>query len=53
MIVKRKPNPDFNQDGIVFGSYALVYTGTGNNMNRKTEHLQHYKNKTFMDDITS
>ena len=34
IIVEVKPNPDFNQEMIVFGSYALVYTGTSNNMNR-------------------
>ena len=31
MIVKGKPNPDFNQKRIVFGSYALVYTGIDGN----------------------
>ena len=30
MIVKGKPNPDFNQERIVFGSYELFYTGTSN-----------------------
>ena len=34
MIVKGKPDPDFNQERILFGSYALFYTGTTNNMNR-------------------
>ena len=33
MIVKGKPNTDFNQERIVFGSYDLVYTGTRNKMN--------------------
>ena len=34
MIVERK-NLDFNQERIVFGSYALVYTGTSNNTRRR------------------
>ena len=33
MVVKGKPNPGFNQDMIVFGSYDLVYTVTSNYMN--------------------
>ena len=33
MIVEGKPNTDFNQYRIVFGSYDLVYTGTRNKMN--------------------
>ena len=35
MIVKGKLNTDFNQERIVFGSYALFYTGTSNNINRR------------------
>ena len=30
MIVKGIPNPDLNQERIVFGPHALVYTGTSN-----------------------
>ena len=33
MIVEEKPNPDFNQDRIVFGSNVLVYIGTRKNTN--------------------
>ena len=33
MIAKGKPNPDSNQERIVFGSYDLVYTSTSNYMN--------------------
>ena len=33
MILKIKPNPKFNHDRIVFGSYDLLYTGTSNNTN--------------------
>ena len=36
MIVEGKPNTDFNQYRIVFGSYDLVYTGTRNYMNRRS-----------------
>ena len=36
MIFKGKTNPNFNQDVIMFGSYALVYTGTSNYMNRRS-----------------
>ena len=36
MIVKVKPNPYFNQDSIVFGSYDLVYTGTSKYINRRS-----------------
>ena len=35
MIVEGKPNTDINQERIVFGSYALVYTGTRNDTNRR------------------
>ena len=35
MIVEVKPNPGFNQESIVFGSYALVYTVKRNNINRR------------------
>ena len=35
MIVKGKPNTDLNQESIVFGSYALVYTVKRNNINRR------------------
>jgi hypothetical protein len=34
-IVEAKPNPDFSHKRIVFGSYAIVYTGTDNTMNRR------------------
>jgi hypothetical protein len=34
-IIEGKPNPDFNHQRIVFGSYAIVYTGTDNTMNRR------------------
>ena len=36
MIVKVKPNPDFNQERIMFGLYAQVYIGTSNGTNRKS-----------------
>ena len=36
MIVKRKPNPDFNQESILFGSHVLVYSGTRNEMDRRS-----------------
>ena len=36
MIVKGKMNPDFNQEMIVFGSYALVYTGTSKDTKRRS-----------------
>ena len=35
MIVKGKPNNDFNQERLVFGSYALICTGKPNGMNRR------------------
>ena len=34
MIVEGEPDPDFNQERIVFGSYNLIYTGTSNAINR-------------------
>ena len=34
IIVEVNLNPDFKQERIVFGSYALFYTGTSNNINR-------------------
>ena len=34
MMVEGKPNPDFILERIVFRSYTLVYTDTGNIMNR-------------------
>ena len=34
-IVEGKPKPDFTHKLIFFGSYAIVYTGTENNMNRR------------------
>ena len=34
MKVEGKPNPDFNQERVLFGSYNLVYTGTSNDINR-------------------
>ena len=34
MIVEGKLNTDFNQERIVFGSYAVVYTVTINDMNK-------------------
>ena len=36
MIVKGKPNTDFNQERIVFLSYSLFYIGTSNNINRRS-----------------
>ena len=33
MKVKVKQDPDFKQDKIIFGPYALVYTGTRNGTN--------------------
>jgi hypothetical protein len=36
MIVEGRPNPDFNHKRIVFGSYALVYTGTDNTMEARS-----------------
>ena len=33
MIFEGKPNTDFNQERIVFGSYTLFYSGTSNEMN--------------------
>ena len=36
MIFKVKPNHDFNQEIILFGSYGLVYAGTSNKMNRRS-----------------
>ena len=36
MIVEGKPNPGFNIEIIVFGSYALVYTNTSNYINRRS-----------------
>ena len=35
MIVKGEPNPDFNQESVVFGSFALFYKVTTNGMNRR------------------
>ena len=35
-IVQGKPNPDMNHKRIVHGSYAMVYTGTKNDMNRRS-----------------
>ena len=35
-IVEGKPNPDFNNKRIVFGSYALVYIDTDNTMNARS-----------------
>ena len=52
MIVEGKVNPNFNHKHITFGSYAMVYTGTTNNMkirsvtaialNESNEHGGHY-----------
>ena len=36
MIVEGKKNPDFNQEMVVFGSYALVYTYTSNITNKRS-----------------
>ena len=36
MIVEVKVNPKFNHKRITFGSYAMVYTGTKNNMKRRS-----------------
>ena len=36
IIFKGKPNSNFNQESIVFGSYYLFYTGTINDMNRRS-----------------
>ena len=36
MIIKGNPNPDFNQERILLGSHALVYTVTSNTMNRRS-----------------
>ena len=36
MIVQYKPNPDFKQKIIIFGSYATVYIGTNNTMKRRS-----------------
>jgi hypothetical protein len=35
-IVQGKPNPDMNHKRIVHGSYAMVYVGTKNNMDRRS-----------------
>ena len=52
MIAEEKPDPDLNQEMIVFVSYALVYIGTSNDTNRRSipyislnksnYHLGHY-----------
>ena len=52
MIVEGKPNPYFKQEKIVFGSHALVYTGTRNDtnirrissieLNESKDHRGHY-----------
>ena len=34
IIVQGKPNPDFNQKRIIFGSYGIFYIGTKNTMKR-------------------
>ena len=36
MIVERKKRLDFNQERIVFVSFALFYTGKSNDMNRRS-----------------
>ena len=36
MIVYDKGNPDFNHDHIPFGSYAMVYIRTKNDMKRRS-----------------
>ena len=35
-IVIGRANPDFNHNRIVFGSYAMVFTGTKNNMKARS-----------------
>ena len=52
IILEGKGNPDFNHKCIAFGSYAMVYTGTTNDMkirslpsitlNKSDEHRGHY-----------
>ena len=36
VIVNGKPNTGFKQERILFGSYDLAYTGTRNDMNRRS-----------------
>ena len=36
MIVEGKGNPDLNHKRITFGSYAMVYTGTTNDIKRRS-----------------
>ena len=36
MIVEGKSNPKLNHKHIIFGSYAVVYTGTKNDIKRRS-----------------
>ena len=51
MIVELKPDPYFNQESIMFGSYDLVYTGKINNTNRRIIPLISQKNQMITEDI--
>ena len=61
MIVKRKPNPDFNQESILFGSHVLFYSGTRNEMDRisipsislneSSDHGWHYLTRLYTGNI--
>ena len=53
MIVKRKSNPYFNQESIVFGSHTLAYTGTINDIKRRSVPPIALMNQTVMEDIVS
>ena len=51
-IVEGKPKPNFGAKMITYGSYALVHSGTSNDIKAKQYHPLHYVNQTMTVDTT-